>query len=116
MRVIEFYRTESGKCPVKDFLTSLPDKFSKKIAWTLRVVREVDPVPTQYLKKLTNTEDIWEVRATLGSNTFRMLGFFDGSKMIVLTNGFAKKSQKVPKQEIKLAEQRKRNYLRRKGQ
>jgi len=36
--------------------------------------------------------------------------------MIVLTNGFAKKSQKVPKQEIKLAEQRKQDYLRRKEQ
>ena len=116
MRVIEFYRTVSGKSPVNDFLRSLPDKVSKKIAWTLRVVRELDPVPKQYLKKLTNTEDIWEVRATLGSNTFRLLGFFDGPKLIVLTNGFAKKSQKVPKQEIELAEQRKRDYLLRKGQ
>jgi len=40
MRVIEFYRTESGKSPVKDFLRNLPDKYSRKIAWTLRVVRE----------------------------------------------------------------------------
>ena len=114
MCVIEFYRTESGKIPVKEFLRSLPDKFSKKIAWTLRAVRETDPVPSQYLKKLTNTDDIWEVRATIGSNTFRLLGFFDNTKLIILTNGFAKKSQKVPKSQIVLAEQRKQDYYRRK--
>ena len=52
MRVIKFYRTKTGNCPVEDFLQSLPDKQSKKVAWTLRVVRDLEQVPTQYLKKL----------------------------------------------------------------
>ncbi len=116
MRVIEFYRTESNKCPVEDFLMSLPDKQSKKIAWTLRVVRDLENVPTEYLKKLTSTDDIWEVRATIGNNTFRLLGFFDGPKLIVLTSGFAKKSNKVPKRHIETAEERKQDYYRRKEQ
>ena len=116
MRVIKFYRTESGNCPVEDFLNDLPEKQSKKIAWTLRVVRDLELVPTQYLKKLKSTDDIWEVRATIGNNTFRLLGFFDGPKLIVLTSGFAKKTNKVPKQEIETAEERKRDYYRRKGQ
>jgi len=68
---------ESGNCPVEDFLKDLPEKQSKKIAWTLRVVRDLEQVPTQYLKKLKSTDDIWEVRATIGNNTFRLLGFFD---------------------------------------
>lgn len=71
MRVIKFYRTESGNCPVEDFLNDLPEKQSKKIAWTLRVVRDLEQVPIQYLKKLKSTDDIWEVRATIGNNTFR---------------------------------------------
>ncbi|MEX0856714.1 MAG: type II toxin-antitoxin system RelE/ParE family toxin [Balneolaceae bacterium] len=104
MRVIKFYRTETGNCPVEEFLQSLSDKQSKKVAWTLRVVRDLEQVPTQYLKKLKSTDDIWEVRATLGNNTFRLLGFFDGPKLIVLTSGFAKKTNKVPKQEIETAE------------
>ncbi|MEX0609658.1 MAG: type II toxin-antitoxin system RelE/ParE family toxin [Balneolaceae bacterium] len=104
MRVIKFYRTEIGNCPVEEFLQSLSDKQSKKVAWTLRVVRDLEQVPTQYLKKLKSTDDIWEVRATLGNNTFRLLGFFDGPKLIVLTSGFAKKTNKVPKQEIETAE------------
>ena len=114
MRKIYFYHSENGKCPVQSFLESLPDKTSKKIAWVLRTVREVNPVPAQYLKKLTNTDDIWEIRAALGSNTFRLLCFFDGSELIVATNGFAKKTNKVPQKEIKLAEERKRDYFRRK--
>lgn len=114
MRKINFYHNSNGKSPVQDFLESLPDKTSKKIAWVMRTVREVNPVPTQYLKKPTNTDDIWEIRATLGSNTFRLLCFFDGSDLIIATNGFAKKTNKVPQNEIKIAEERKRDYFRRK--
>ena len=99
---------------MKSFLESLPDKTSKKIAWVLRTVREVNPVSAQYLKKLTNTDDLWEIRPTLGSNTFRLLCFFDASELIVATNGFAKKTNKVPQQEIKLAEERNRDYFRKK--
>ena len=80
------------------------------------MVRDLEQVPTQYLKKLKSTDDIWEVRATIGNNTFLLLGFFDGPKLIVLTSGFAKKSNKVPKQEIETAEERKRDYYQRKGQ
>jgi len=116
VRVIKFYRTKTGNCPVEDFLQSLPEKQTKKVAWTLRVVRDLEQVPIQYLKKLKSTDDIWEVRATLGNNTFRLLGFFDGPKLIVLTSGFAKKTNKVPKQEIKTAEERKHDYYRRKEQ
>ena len=116
MRTIKFYRTETGNCPVEDFLQDLPDKQAKKVAWTLRVVRDLEQVPTQYFKKLKSTDDIWEVRAKLGNNTFRLLGFYHGPKLIVLTSGFAKKTNKVPKQEIETAEERKRDYYRRKGQ
>ena len=68
------------------------------------------------LKKLKSTDDIWEVRTTIGNNTFRLLGFFDGPKLIVLTSEFAKKTNNVPKQEIETAEKRKRDYYRRKEQ
>ena len=80
------------------------------------MVRDLEQVPTQYLKKLKSTDDIWEVRATIGNNTYRLLGFFDGPELIVLTSGFAKKTNKVPKQEIETAEKRKQDYYRRKRQ
>ena len=115
MKEITFYRTRSGRIPVKEYLDSLSSKHAQKVAWVLELVEKLDQVPAQYFKKLKNTDDIWEVRARIGSNSFRLLGFIDSNEFVILTNGFAKKSQKTPKQEIELAEQRKVDYLSRKG-
>jgi phage-related protein len=114
MREIIFYRTDSHRCPIEEFIDSLSGKQAQKVLWVLRLIEEFDSVPSQYLTKLVNTDDIWEVRVQLGNNAFRLLGFFDNDNLIILTNGFAKKTQKTPSQEIDLAEQRKRDYLNRK--
>jgi len=81
------------------------------------IVEELDKVPVTFLKKLANTDDIWEICVQIGGNIFRFLGFFDAGSFIVLTNGFQKKTQKTqktPKSEILLSEQRKQVYLARK--
>ena len=88
MRTVNFYRTSSGNCPVEDFLDSLSGKQAQKVVWVLRLIEELDIVPTQYLKKLVNTDDIWEVRVDVAKNTFRLLGFFYGNELIILTNSF----------------------------
>jgi len=115
MRNVEFYRSRSGSSPIADFIDSLSGKQAQKITWVLQIIEEYTIVPKQYFKKLVNTNDIWEVRIVLSSNIFRLLGFFDGDDLIILTNGFVKKSQKTPQNEIKLAEKRKKDYLERKG-
>jgi len=109
-----FYRTQSGECPVEDFLDILDGKQVQKVAWVMQVVEELEQVPTTYLKKLVNTKDIWEIRIQMGNNIFRFLGFFNQGNFIVLTNCFQKKTQKTPKSEILLSEQRKQDYLERK--
>ena len=111
MLEIQFYRTAAGACPVEEFLDSLNAKQAQKVLWVLKVVQELPRVPVQYLKKLEGTEDLWEVRAEFGGDAFRLLGFRDAGGLIILTNGFAKKTQKTPEREIALAEQRKRDYL-----
>jgi len=111
MKQISFYLASSGRCPVQEHLDILSDKQVEKIAWVLKLVRELDPVPSNYFKKLVNTDNIWEVIVNVGRNTFRLLGFFSGQELIILTNSFQKKSQKTPLREIKLAEKRKRDYL-----
>jgi phage-related protein len=111
MMRIEFYKTVQGTSPVEEFLDTLDDSQVNKVLWVLKLVREQNPVPASYFCKMVNTDDIWEVRVQFGGNIFRLLGFFDGSNLIILTHGFQKKSQKTPKQEIKLAESRKREYL-----
>lgn len=111
VRRTQFYETSSGRCPVREHIDTLPDKAARKIAWVLRAVRDLERVPTNYLKKLVNTDDIWEIRADVGRNTFRLLGFFHGRELIILTNSFQKKDQKTPRDEIRLAEERKADYL-----
>ncbi|HYU35029.1 MAG TPA: type II toxin-antitoxin system RelE/ParE family toxin [Thermoanaerobaculia bacterium] len=112
MREVRFYRTQSGDCPVEEFLDALTGKQAQKVVWVLRLVEQLDPVPAQYFKKLVDTGDLWEVRAQHGGDTFRLIGFFEGPKFWVVT-GFAKKTEKTPRQEIELAEARRQDYLRR---
>lgn len=111
MREVRFYRTSSGYCPVEEFLDSLSGKAAQKVAWVLRLVEELESVPEQYFKKLSGTQDLWEARAQHGGNAFRVLGFFDGRALVILTNGFVKKSKRVPRREIDVAEKRRRDYL-----
>lgn len=114
MRTVIFYRTARGISPVEEFLDSLSGKQAQKVTWVLQLIEEMPRPPKQYLKKLVGTDDLWEVRVQFGGDIFRLLGFFDQGELVVLTNGFAKKSQKTPIGEIEIAERRKRDYLARK--
>jgi len=110
MKRIDFYKTVNGVSPVEEFLDTLSDAQTKKILWVMKLVRDLNPIPSQYFTKLVNTDDIWEVRVQVGGNIFRLLGFIEGDCLIILTNGFQKKTQKTPQHEIKLAESRKREH------
>jgi phage-related protein len=116
VRTIRFYITPSQHNPVETFLDSLQANQAKKVLWVLQLIEDLNIVPVQYFKKLVNTDDIWEVRVQFGGNIFRLLGFLEDTSLVILTNGFTKKTQKTPPQEIKLAEQRKADYLERKQQ
>lgn len=110
MREIIFYRTETGKCPVEEYLDSLSDKQAEKVFFVLDIVEKFELVPSKFLKKLEATDVIWEIRVQQGNDIFRLLGFFNGEQLIVLNHAFTKKSQKTPPKEIKTAEQRKKDY------
>jgi phage-related protein len=112
-RRIDFYRTEDGRCPTREFLDTLPAKTGQKVVWVLKLIQELETVPSTYFKKLEATDDIWECRVQLGSNTYRLLGFFSEGGVIILTHGFPKKSQKTPRNEIKRAESYKKDAIRR---
>ncbi len=114
MKEVVFYRTSSGRCPVVEFLDSLESKQARKVTWVLQLLEELDAVPAQYFKKLDGSEEIWEVRVRAGRNTFRILGFLDSDELVILNHAFQKKTQKTPLKEIRVAEQRKRDYIARK--
>jgi phage-related protein len=111
MRTINFYRRPNGQSPIEEFLDSLTGKQAQKVLWVLELIEELETIPRQYFKKLVDSEEIWEVRIQFGNNIFRLLGFFDGGTLLILTNAFAKKTQKTPPQEIALAIRRKNDYL-----
>jgi phage-related protein len=113
MRTILFYTMLSGACPVQEFLDALTDKQVEKVLWVLKLIKEMDRVPASYFKKLVNTDDIWEIRVTFSGDAFRLLGFITGNSFVILTNGFQKKTQETPRSEIKLAEDRKYDFLNR---
>jgi len=112
-RTVTFYKTADGKCPIHDFLDSLSGKVARKVTWVLKLLEDLDRVPSTYFKKLTGSEEIWECRITFGSNAYRIFCFFAGNSVVVLTHGLVKKSRKTPKSEIEKAEAYRKDFLKR---
>jgi phage-related protein len=102
----------------KDYFQMFFEKQSKKvkakIVWTFDLVEDLQWVPETYLKHIENTDGLYEIRVKLGSDIFRIFCFFDQGKLVVLANGFQKKTQKTPKQEIETALQIMEEYEREK--
>jgi phage-related protein len=111
-RTVKFYKKRNEECPVRIFLDSLSGKVAQKVAWVLSLIEELDSIPQKFFKKLVNT-NIWECRIKYASDIYRILCFLHKNSVVVLTNGFQKKSQKTPKEEIKLAEEYRKDYLER---
>lgn len=59
---------------------------------------------------MEGTDGIFEIRVEVGNNIFRVFSFFDEGNLVILLNGFQKKTQKTPKNEIEFAEKLKREY------
>ena len=114
MRKVIFYRTTNGKCPVEEFVDSLPGKVAQKIVWVLKLLEDLDVIAAIYFLKMNGTDEIWECRVKQGSNIYRIFAFWKGNE-IILTHGFIKKTQKTPRNEIQKAENYKKDYLNRIG-
>jgi phage-related protein len=97
------------------FFGTLNDEVKKKFNWTLKLIATLDRVPSKYFKHIENSSGLYEIRVESGGNIFRVFCFFDRGKMIILINGFQKKSQKTPKKEIEMAEKLKKQYFDEKG-
>lgn len=98
-----------------DFYNKQNQKIKDKINWTIKLIKTMDRVPKKYLKNITGTT-LYEMRLVSGSNIYRIFCFFDKGKIVVVLNGFQKKSQKTPKNEIKLAEKLQKQYYEERNQ
>ncbi|PJJ09696.1 phage derived Gp49-like protein DUF891 [Flavobacterium sp. 1] len=104
-RTIIFYKDY-----FEEFFEKQREKVKAKIIWTLELIQELDRIPETYLKHIENTDGLFEIRIQQGSYIFRIFCFFDQGQLIILTNGFQKKTQKTPKKEIEKALKIKQDY------
>ena len=86
-----------------EFLKKQPVKVQNKIFKIIEAIESLERVPSNYLKILVGTNGLYEARIQLGSDIWRVFCFFDNGKLVILLNGFSKKTQKTPKNEIEKA-------------
>lgn len=94
----------------EDFLKEQPPKVQDKIFKIIEAIEILERVPINYLKYIEGTDGLFEVRIKLASNIWRVFCFFDKGKLVILLNGFVKKTQKTPKEELIRAIKLKNEY------
>jgi phage-related protein len=95
----------------QDFYLKMDKKVQEKIGYVFRIIKTVDQVSEKFLKHLEDTDGLYEIRVEVGSNIYRIFCCFDKGNLVVLFNGFQKKTAKTPKREIELAEKLKKEYF-----
>jgi phage-related protein len=93
-----------------DFYNLQRLRVRNKILKTIKLIEDLRIVPDKFLKHITGTIGLYEIRVKVGSDIFRVFCFFDSDNLIILINGFQKKTQKTPDSEIRKALQLKSEY------
>jgi phage-related protein len=94
-----------------DFFNTLDVEVKKKFNWTLKLIETVERIPVKYFRHIENSTGLYEIRVEFGGNIFRVFSFFDKGHLVILINGFQKKSQQTPRKEIDRAEKLKKQYF-----
>ena len=94
-----------------EFYLTLDIRAQEKIEYVFKLIRTVDRIPQKFLKHIENTDGLYEIRIKSGSDIFRIFCCFDEGRVVILFNGFQKKSQKTPKKEIAKALRLKKEYF-----
>ena len=111
---VEYFEKQDGSIPVEEFLLSQDVKMRAKIYRLLLLLEEFgNTLREPYSKSLK--DGIFEIRAKQGTDISRVLYFFVVDRKIILTNGFVKKTQKTPSEEIELAKKYRKDYEDRRG-
>jgi phage-related protein len=115
LRTVEFYQTADGTKPVAAWLHTLDDDRAQAVAMGVRFFEEYPNavVPKKFFEKVTS--HLWEIKTHYGKEQFRLLSFIEDNAVIIAAHGFAKKSMDLKKQDLDLAEERRKDYLRRKA-
>ncbi len=109
---VEFYETANGKQPARDFLLSLDKKMRAKMLSMIAILAENGTELREPYSKYIS-DGIFELRAKVSSNIARVLYFFWSGRLIILANGFIKKTQKIPSEELERAKRYRADYFKR---
>lgn len=101
----------SYKHHFEDFLVLQSEKVQNKIYKILELVEYQQQIPSKFIKHIEGTDGLYETRFSLGNNIWRVFCFFDKGNLVILLNGFQKKTQKTPRTEIAKAEQLRKEYF-----
>jgi phage-related protein len=93
------------------FFESLKPEVQKKFNWTLQLISTLEKIPNKYFDHMSGSSGIFEIRVEVGTDIYRVFSFFDEGRLIILINGFQKKTPKTPKRELALAERIKKEYF-----
>ncbi len=94
-----------------DFFNGQTEKVKEKIEHVLFVISVAERIPIKFFKHIEGTDGLYEIRIEFGGNIFRIFSCFDEGRLVVLFNGFQKKSQKTPSKEIEKAIKLKAEYF-----
>ena len=106
IREIVFYKEY-----FKEFFEALNDKTKGKVDEVLYMITILERIPTKFFKNIKGIKDLYEIRIEYDSNIYRIFCCLDKGKLVVLFNGFQKKSQKTPKKELRRAEKIMKEYF-----
>ena len=111
---LEYYVTENGKAPVKDFIDSISPESKAKYIFIADLLEEFGiEVRAPYVKPITGKKKMYEIRIKDKVNIHRVLYFAFTGKKLVLLHGFTKKTRKSPPKELDIAEKRMNDYIKR---
>ena len=95
----------------EEFLAKQPLKVQNKIYKVFEIIEFQQHIPSRFLEHIKGTEGLYETKFSLGSDIWRVFCFFDEGKLVILLNGFQKKTQKTPRTEIAIALRLKEEYF-----
>jgi len=102
---IEYYVEDSGQVPVREFLAQLDQKTYARFQWSFEQLRVRNVQAREPLVRHVEGK-LWELREESRTNIYRILYFFFTGRRIVLFHGFAKKTQRLPRRELEVAQRR----------
>ena len=107
---IEYYETDKVRCQIREFIDALDNKSRAKVARTIDLLEQFGiNLGMPYAKHVE--EELWELRTRVGTNQYRIIYFLFTGRVFILLHGFLKKSSRIAERDLKIARDRRDEFL-----